>query len=100
VNPDSDPLHAEFYQSLNTLEKEAWHHLAELFQQVSPQKPEKGIRTLILRARDDAEKQGLPLEEALKRMLAGATERTLRRAALLSQCGLSAHNAVVPTENK
>ncbi len=79
-----------FYQSLSPLEQSAWHRLYAVFQCVQPQKPEKGIKTLILRARDMASQQNIALAIALESILAGATERTERRVQLLKQCRLKA----------
>lgn len=77
-----------FYQSLNALEKEYWHRLYEIFQRVNPQKPEKGIRTLITRARQSALLNQVPLDIALQDVLQGAIERTNRRVELLNRCSL------------
>jgi hypothetical protein len=41
----------DFYSDLSPLEQTYWHKLAELFQLVDPQKPEKGCKALILKAR-------------------------------------------------
>ena len=77
-----------FYQSLSPIEQAAWHRLDELFQLVQPQKPEKGIKTLIIRARAQAAAQNIPLETALQQMITGASERTHKRLALLQTCSL------------
>ena len=77
-----------FYSSLDALEQAYWHRFHELFQLVQPQKPEKGIKTLIVRARAMASTQNISLETALQQTLAGATERTHNRLALLQQCAL------------
>lgn len=77
-----------FYQSLNPLEKIYWKKFDILFKKVSAQKPEKGIYTLIERARKIAKTEHIPLKLALEKMLEGATERTERRIALLNQCDL------------
>lgn len=79
---------SEFYLSLNALEQAYWHHLHEVFQLVQPKKPEKGIKTLILRAREQALSQNTPLEAALQQILEGATQRTHNRLKLLQQCQL------------
>ena len=84
-----------FYQTLSPLEQSAWKRLHAIFQNVHPQKPEKGIKALILRARETARQQNIALEIALETILAGATERTERRVQLLQQCRLQ---AVHPTE--
>lgn len=77
-----------YYQSLSPLEQDYFQRFFDVFQLVQPKKPEVGIRVLIQRARDEALIQNISLEEALNRMLVGATERTLRRVALLNQCSL------------
>ena len=59
-----------------------------LFARVSPQKPEKGVRTLLKRARLLAATEGIPLSQALDTIYQGAEERTERRVALLSTCKL------------
>ncbi len=78
-----------FYQTLNPLERDYWQAFDLLFQRVQARKPEKGIQVLLLRAREQAEQQGLPLAAVLSDTLQAATERTERRIALLSQCALS-----------
>ncbi len=80
---------SDFYQTLSELEREYWHRLDALFQQVQPQQPEKGIEALILRARRQAEAEGISLAEALAQVYAGAAERTRRRVELLSRCNLA-----------
>lgn len=75
-----------FYDSLSPIEKAYWHKLAELFQMVNPQKPEKGIEALILRARKASKQNGSDLEQELEAVFLGAQERTLRRVKLLSAC--------------
>jgi hypothetical protein len=85
-----------FYHSLHPLERDIWHKLHDLFQLVEAARPEKGIRVLILRARKLAATQGLPLETALTETLAGATERTHRRMALLNQCTLKGSASTSP----
>ena len=77
-----------FYASLTPLEKNYWEQLDILFQRVSAQKPEKGIQTLIIRARALAAAQNMPLSAALEETLKGATQRTERRIALLGHCAL------------
>jgi hypothetical protein len=77
---------AAFYESLSELEKYYWHKLADLFQLVSPQKPEKGIHALILRARKASNDSQAPLDGELETMFQAAKERTLRRVELLSHC--------------
>jgi|GEM_PF-2178045 len=85
---DSHIPNPDFYQTLSPVEQIYWHKLAEVFQMVSVQKPEKGIKALLLRARVDALTSGVSLEEALKAVYQGARERTERRVALLSRCQL------------
>ncbi len=77
-----------FYESLSELERAYWYKLAELFQLVDPQKPEKGIQALILRARKASTDNQLPLADELVTMFQAAKERTLRRVELLSRCQL------------
>ena len=79
---------SDFYSALSPVEKAYWHKLAEVFQLVNPQKPEKGIQALILRARNAAAENQSPLENELESMFQGAKERTLRRIELLSRCQL------------
>jgi hypothetical protein len=80
--------YAEFYLSLSTLEQSYWQRLQTLFQLVQPQKPEKGIKTLILRAREQAASQNSTLEIALEQIFEGAAQRTQNRVKLLQQCSL------------
>jgi hypothetical protein len=75
-----------FYESLTETEKLYWQRLADLFQMVNPQKPEKGIKALILKARISSVENDIPYEQALEDVFQGAKERTLRRVELLSQC--------------
>lgn len=75
-----------FYDELSSIEKTYWHQLSDLFELVSPQKPEKGIKTLILRARSAARHPGSNLETELEKIFQGARNRTLKRVALLSAC--------------
>ena len=77
-----------FYNSLSQIEQEYWHQLADLFQLVNPQKPEKGIQSLILRARKSSRDNQSSLEQELGAVFQGAKERTLRRVALLNACQL------------
>ncbi|HEY8269719.1 MAG TPA: hypothetical protein VIG33_02440 [Pseudobdellovibrionaceae bacterium] len=79
---------ASFYDSLSSLEKTYWHKLSEVFQLVAAQKPEKGIETLLLRARKAAEQNGTTLAQELETVFQGAQERTLRRMELLGACQL------------
>jgi hypothetical protein len=81
-------LQSDFYKTLLPIEQVYWHKLAELFQRVNPQKPEKGIQALILRARNAATENAGLLEEELERTFQAAKERTERRIQLLSQCHL------------
>jgi hypothetical protein len=76
------------YESLSALERTYWHKLAELFQLVNPQKSEKGIQALILRARKASAENLSPLADELEATFQVAKERTLRRMELLSRCQL------------
>jgi hypothetical protein len=77
-----------FYEALLPIEKTYWHKLADLFQLVAPQKPERGIETLILRARKASKHHGSDLEWELETVFQGAQERTRQRVALLGSCQL------------
>ncbi|WP_373531767.1 hypothetical protein [Vampirovibrio sp.] len=77
---------SSFYASLTDLESRYWDQFKALFQRVSAQKPEKGIQTLIIRARAMAAAQNIELAVALEETLAAATQRTERRIALLNAC--------------
>jgi hypothetical protein len=79
TNPEKNP----FWESLLPVEKNYWEQWMELFSRVHPQKPEKGIQTLILRARVLSQAQNIPLEEALSITYLGSKERTERRLMLL-----------------
>lgn len=81
-------IQSAFYDSLSEVERDYWHQLAELFQLVTPQKPEKGIETLILRARKASAQKQTPLAHELEVVFQGAKERTLRRVELLNACSL------------
>lgn len=81
--------HQAFYQSLSPIEKEYWHKLDTVFQQVNPQKPAQGIEALLKRAKAAATQENIPLAQALEEMLKGAMERTERRLRLLGQCNLN-----------
>ena len=76
-------------EPLSNLEKRFAEKLHTVFAQVYPQKPEKGIATLLKRARAEASKTSQPLEEILETLYQGAVERTERRIKLLSQCNIS-----------
>lgn len=79
-------------QDLNPLsqaEKIYAQKLSDLFQLVTPQKPEKGIRALLLRARQRVATEGVSPEQALAEIYAGAKERTERRVRLLAACPLT-----------
>jgi hypothetical protein len=78
----------DFYASLSPLESSYWQKLDALFKRVSARQPEKGIATLILRARAMAESESIPLAEALEAVLTGAVTRTERRIALLGHCSV------------
>lgn len=71
---------------LTPLEEAYRQKLLSLFALVDPQKPEKGVRTLLKRARHRADAEGISYEQALADMYAGAEERTHRRVALLKAC--------------
>lgn len=60
--------------------------LSVLFALVSPQKPEKGIRALLARARALAEAEGIVLSLALEQTYEDAEKRTHARLQLLGQC--------------
>ena len=78
----------DFYSDLSPLEQTYWHKLADLFQLVDPQKPEKGCKALILKARKNTLAKVSALETELELIFQGAQERTLRRVALLGMCTL------------
>jgi hypothetical protein len=79
-------LMTDFYATLSPLEKTYWHKLDEVFAQVSPQKPEKGLRTIIQRARKEVLKTGEDLELVLEQHFQSVKERTERRIALINEC--------------
>jgi hypothetical protein len=68
------------------LEQRYCERFLALFARVEAQQPEKGIRTLIARARTLALESGQSLEVALELVYQEALERTERRLALISQC--------------
>ena len=70
------------------LEQAYREKLLELFKRVDPKKPEKGVRTLIQRARAKAANEGIAPERALEEIYRDAETRTLRRLELLSSCPL------------
>ena len=76
----------DFYDTLSPLEQAYWRRLAEVFALVNPQQPEKGLITIIQRARNEAQNTEEPLEQILERHYQGAKERTERRVALLNHC--------------
>ena len=61
---------------------------AEMGVPVHSQKPEKGIRALLMRARQRVESEGVPHEQALEEIYQGAVVRTERRIELLNRCNL------------
>ena len=79
-------LSPNFYETLTPVEQAYWHRFAELFQLVAAQKPEKGIETLIRRARNAATEKGHGLSEELESTFQAAQARTLRRIELLNRC--------------
>jgi hypothetical protein len=79
-------LSSDFYKALSPIEKEYWYKLFELFQLVNPQKPEKGIETLLLRAQKAALQNGSAIEKELETIFQGAHERTHRRLERLRSC--------------
>jgi hypothetical protein len=79
---------SSFYESLTETEKVYWQRLADLFQMVNPQKPEKGLQALISKARSSSIENGVPYEQVLEDVFQGAKERTLRRVKLLNQCSM------------
>jgi len=79
-------MNTDLYDTLSPLEQTYWHRLAEVFALVNPQQPEKGLITLIQRAREEAQSSGENLEDVLERHYQGAKERTERRVATLNQC--------------
>lgn len=81
----------DFYNTLIDIEKLYWHKLDGLFSLVNPQKPEKGIKAIITRARMAALKDQQPIEQHLEKLFSEAEERTRRRLVLLSQCQLPKH---------
>jgi len=60
-----------FYDTLSPLEKTYWHQLAEVFALVNPRQPEKGLITMIQRARDEAEQKSENPAVILERYLKG-----------------------------
>lgn len=83
---------SSFYSTLTDLEKTYWHKLSEVFAQVQPQQPEKGIEALIQRARKAALEKGTDLAIELEYQFRGASERTRRRLELLGACQLPKQN--------
>lgn len=75
--------------NLDPLEAEYRDKLLALFQRVQPRVPDKGIRTLLARARKRMADEGLPQALVLEEMYRGALERTERRVRLLERCPLS-----------
>ncbi len=63
--------------------------LLPLFALVSSQKPEKGMRTLILRARARVDEEQLTLQETLDLEYEGAKARTEARLRLLGNCTIN-----------
>lgn len=78
-----------FCQGLSSIELNYWQAFLDLFARVDARCPEKGARSLIMRARHQAALVGggeSALVEALAKELAAATARTERRLALLGAC--------------
>lgn len=73
--PDLSPLEVMYREKLLVL-----------FERVDSRQPEKGIWTLICRARQKACQEGISLKDALEAVYRGAVERTERRLQLLSAC--------------
>jgi hypothetical protein len=76
--------YTDFYESLSS--QRYWHKLADLFQLVQPQKPEKGCKALILKARQASIENQSSLEMELAIVFQGAEERTHRRVGLFGHC--------------
>ncbi len=70
-------------------EEEAFcERLVPLFALVSSQMPEKGMRTLIMRARARVDQEQLSIQESLDLEYEGAKARTEARLRLLGNCSL------------
>ncbi len=63
--------------------------LVPLFAMVDSQKPEKGMRILILRARTRLAKDQISIQTALDQEYDGARERTEARLKLLGNCSIN-----------
>ncbi len=74
--------------TLSPLEREYRQKLLDLFSLVNPRQPQKGVQALLTRARERVLAEGIPPEQALTEMYAGAEARTMRRVALLNACTL------------
>jgi hypothetical protein len=71
-------------------EAEAIECLLDLFNQVQARQPQKGVASLLARARQ----MPLPYEQALTSIVADATQRTHARLALMGDtCQLNLHNS-------
>lgn len=75
-----------YYQSLSPLEKTYYNYFWSLFLRVDAAQPEKGIRSLLKRARLKADKDNREqdLQTYLALELSDATERTEKRLALIN----------------
>ena len=73
---------------LTPLEQVYAEKLCVLFARVDARHPEKGIETLLQRARSLSRQKSLPIGQALDEVYQGAVERTERRLLLLGQCSL------------
>lgn len=76
------------YEQLNNVEQQYWDKWMQLFLKVDPKHPEKGIVTMIKRARAYAEKEKISLEQSLSKFYKESEERTERRMYLLSLCSV------------
>ena len=77
------------YEELNTLEKEYWDKLMQLFMRADPKYPEKGIIAVIKKARSYSESNRIPLETALQKFYSEAENRTEKRLELLMKCSIN-----------
>lgn len=62
--------------------------LAEVFSWVDARLPEKGIETILSRARREADEKNLPYAHMLEQHYQGVLERTQRRLRLIAQCSV------------
>ena len=87
--PESDCVNQEADFVYTELEMAFVKRFLALFARVDAQRPHKGIRTLIVRARQKAEQANMPLQAALEEVYEGALMRTERRIQLIQQCTLN-----------